>query len=663
MYIFENGSGSADDPFLIQSLADLQGIDDVDGDGNSNFIGRWFRQTVDIDCSSGFTTINSFKECHYDGNGKKITNLSDYFINYVGYDTNDEKYVNSISDLTFEDCAKVIFYDVYYCEFSDVVVLRSGGFCTWLEDSKLTGCKAIDSEGWEAWDETYEYDQQYGGLVAGAYRTDFIDCEVENVTLVHSMGWVYIIGGFAGLANECSFLRCSVSGVSITFDIGDVVPDYDMLRYVGGFVGEALTCLIESVIVEDITIFYRFYTLWRVDNVGGVFGYIYDSDFSKIEAKSLSIQKINFLPGKRCFIGGFAGQIEESEGEDCLAYDVYVKGRWAGGFSTYAMNYGEKGKLTRCAVLKATIESDILDQNVSSVDRWRELAGMVCFSDYFAFEECYALGINIPAADYAAGFIIESYEGSFEKCIAHSNITLDGSYWKYGAGFAAYPMGSPFVKCGAEVNLDAGSSAASNTNLLGGFAGGGAIGDGNLSFEDCYALGVVSGPEGDSVPGGPIYGGFIGYFTVYDVPFTNCFAAVDVTKRGEPSGWPFYNSGGFIGMTDPYGSAAVTDCFYDSNVSGHNDTGKGEPLSTALMKNPSVLTGFDFDTVWKIGPWSISGPKSVTDSKGEYSMAMKDGAINVYLEYDPSGGYPFLQFETKKAVSKSGKTKCDFYVR
>lgn len=667
MYIFENGSGSAEDPFLIQSLADLQGIDDVDGDGNPNFIGRHFRQTVDID-AAGFNTINSFMECHYDGNGRKITDLDVPFINWYGWDTAAEKYVNSLRNLTFEDCSAVLFFDCHYVFFDNVHIDRGSGFSKYLSDCRLKDCSSkniIAPSGFDAiGGQTVRF---FGAVAAQANRTKFEACEVDTVEVESSTGYVYYIGGFAGSLNDCEAIDLKVRGFTHTMDLGaSVTPSSDTAKHIGGAIGSISGCEINGLSVEDVAVFMRFYSGWARDRIGGAIGYFYDGKVSNARVKNVNIQRINGLPGTRCFAGGFSGELEAVEAEDCLAYDVAIKARWGGGFSCYASQYGDGGYVKRSAVVMATLESDIDCQNVSSPDRKRIFGGMVAFADDYTFEECWALGITIPAADEAGGFAYETWQGSFSKCISKSGITLDGEYIQLGGGFVGYSMGTSFEQCGAEVDLS-GSAEPSDSYILGGFAGYCLASSGvSSSFEDCFALGEVSGAEGASVPrAAPLaYGGFAGLTMSYDShEFAHCLAVVDLTKRGEPEYWPFYCSGGFIGMTDPYGSAAVTDCFYDSNVSGHNDAGKGEPLSTALMKNPSVLTGFDFDTVWKIGPWSISGPKSVTDSKGEYSMAMKDGAINVYLEYDPSGGYPFLQFETKKAVSKSGKTKCDFYVR
>lgn len=107
---------------------------------------------------------------------------------------------------------------------------------------------------------------------------------------------------------------------------------------------------------------------------------------------------------------------------------------------------------------------------------------------------------------------------------------------------------------------------------------------------------------------------------------------------------------------------AVLDCYFDHDVAPISDD-YAAPKTTTEMKTQSTFSGWNFLSVWKLGAFAGGNRKSITGENGEYNLPVKDGLIDVFLELDPSGGYPFLQFETKKRITKSGRTKCDWYIR
>lgn len=134
----------------------------------------------------------------------------------------------------------------------------------------------------------------------------------------------------------------------------------------------------------------------------------------------------------------------------------------------------------------------------------------------------------------------------------------------------------------------------------------------------------------------------------------NCFSAGTVTAT---AGIPDYVAG-FC----PYNDVLTEDCYYDHDNAPLDDD-YATPKTTAEMKTQSTFSGWDFLSAWKLGAFAGGNRKSITNEDGDYGIPVKDGAIDVFLELDPSDGYPFLQFETKKRVAKSGATRCDWYVR
>ena len=82
------------------------------------------------------------------------------------------------------------------------------------------------------------------------------------------------------------------------------------------------------------------------------------------------------------------------------------------------------------------------------------------------------------------------------------------------------------------------------------------------------------------------------------------------------------------------------------------------------MKTQSTFSGWDFTDVWKLGAFEQEEHWGKTDSSGFYSFIAPLGksGVEVMLVLDPSDGYPFLQFETKKTLAEVGEL-CNFYVR
>lgn len=141
---------------------------------------------------------------------------------------------------------------------------------------------------------------------------------------------------------------------------------------------------------------------------------------------------------------------------------------------------------------------------------------------------------------------------------------------------------------------------------------------------------------------------------VTSASISNCFSAGTVTATAET---PDYVAG-FC----PYNDVLTEDCYFDHDNAPLDDD-YATPKTTAEMKTQSTFTSWDFNMNWKIGAFVAGDTKKQTDENGEYSLRVKAKTINVFVEYDPSNGYPFLQFETKKSIDASSIGVCNFYVR
>ena len=372
--------------------------------------------------------------------------------------------------------------------------------------------------------------------------------------------------------------------------------------------------------------------------------------------------------------GGFAGgMIEDSKISECYGENLAFT-QW---------NYGTGAF---CDVYGCSFENIVI-RNVEYEDEYGSAGGMVGESYYSNFKNCVVLGAKAIGEKSSGGFAGEIYGGTFEdcfalgvtvevrlkarqsggfaggistrrtvgdpdyvpfvfrRCIVHGTVDVDAISAGGFAGAIWQEEGSFFEQCGAEVSV-----INANENA------GGFVGEiwGSLGFleegavcKDCYALGdsVLSNLE-NAISNG----GFVG--VADNVIFERCFS------KGLVSGGT--SKGGFCGWG--YDIECI-DCYYDSETSGQSDTSMGTPKTTAEMKTQSTFSQWNFINTWKIGAFAGGENESVTRIDGYYQILIENGLVEVYLELDPSDGYPYLQFETKKQIIKSGSTRCDWYVR
>ncbi|MFW6035973.1 MAG: hypothetical protein ACOCRZ_06935 [Halothermotrichaceae bacterium] len=139
---------------------------------------------------------------------------------------------------------------------------------------------------------------------------------------------------------------------------------------------------------------------------------------------------------------------------------------------------------------------------------------------------------------------------------------------------------------------------------------GGLAGKSEGLIKETYCIGDV---EGGMITGGLLgcnYGGEINntYFqgTVSGAAFAggllgdnnggqirNSYAVGEVEARDdefEPSGFVYSN----------INEGIISNCYYDKNVSGLNDTGKGKPISSFKMVQEDTYEGWNFDDIWNI---------------------------------------------------------------
>ncbi|GAI69913.1 unnamed protein product, partial [marine sediment metagenome] len=147
--------------------------------------------------------------------------------------------------------------------------------------------------------------------------------------------------------------------------------------------------------------------------------------------------------------------------------------------------------------------------------------------------------------DYVGGFVGYFAGGTIDRCYSTSNVIGTSDV----GGFVGYAAGTSITNCYAKGN----ATNTGDSYGCAGFAGGGSSG---TTLDDCYSTGIPTG--------GTYNGGFCGY-----------------------------------------GSATITDCFWDTETSGTETSDGGTGKTTALMKTKATFTdaGWDFTTpIWYINP-------------------------------------------------------------
>ena len=601
MYTFSLGSGTEGDPFVIESIADLEGIKDVDSLGNPNYENRWYLLANDIDFSGyDWDPIPELTTVHFDGQGYKLHNITKIDASYndtsngrdyaVLFKSGDEL---AISNLTIEDVYIEITLETGYNDGS-VAVLGVFLSNSVIDNVTLRNCIV----------KAHRAKDGIAGLVVKGSATTYSNCVIENIAFTAQGGTIPTIGGFVASCIGDSFTNCELDQMTID--------------------GSGLTY-----------------------DAGGIVASSWISNFDGCVAKNLDFD-FEFIIGGNEYVGGMLGYASKPTMNDCHVFHVVifnahqaaamVSGAEGPTFDSFPFIYG----FNNCTV----VDCKILNA--------RELAGGFACLMYNPMHviDCYVLGADITSQADAAGFACyTSMRVYFNRCVAKGSVT-GGDLWDFicVGGFVAWAAWSQFIECGAEVSVTTTYGFTSS----GGFAGSVYTESTDPSlFEDCYALGNVSAVDGVSA----FAGGFVG--EIYGecasaITIQRCFSkgAVSLLSAGE--------AGGFAGNIE---DSIFIDNYYDSETSGFSDTKGASPKTTEAMKTEDTFENWNFEDTWIIGKFSEGNLRSISDEFGVYGINIEDGNIEIFVVRDLSNGYPYLQFEAKKVFEKSGDVEVDWYVR
>ena len=184
---------------------------------------------------------------------------------------------------------------------------------------------------------------------------------------------------------------------------------------------------------------------------------------------------------------------------------------------------------------------------------------------------------------YAAGFVYTN-KGTIENCYIEGSVTTTDSLYVYAAGFV-YTNSGIIKNCYTTENVTA-TSATSDAYFNNAYAAGFVYTNSGI-IENCYTKGNVTTTSDDASYS-------VGFVHINTGTIESCYSASIITSNTSRNGDKYKY--GFIRKND---SGSIKNCYYDRQVSGCTDTtGGSEPKNTLALKMKATYTYWDFDSVW-----------------------------------------------------------------
>lgn len=201
------------------------------------------------------------------------------------------------------------------------------------------------------------------------------------------------------------------------------------------------------------------------------------------------------------------------------------------------------------------------------------------------------MGDMTVSGNYHALLARSTWETLIENCVAIGSITTTHNNPLF-VGLLIGSMDNETIvrKSYTQGTIDFSGNSDSIPVACGGFVGYISIGtNSSLLIEDCYSMvDLINYINYDKEIGG--FAGWVHVLGSGNCQFVNCYSVGTLVGTS-------VKQGGFVGTNS---SATFTSCYYDSEVSGQSDTGKGEPRTTTEMKTKSTYENWNFDTIWQI---------------------------------------------------------------
>ena len=303
-----SGSGTADNPYLINNKADLAQLAVLVNNGNTDYRSAAYQLTADIDLAGdNWLPIgnNDYPfQGQFDGDNHTIYNLT--------IKGTDITYAGLFGRVTSEDSEfKNIKFVGGEIQISSNFTSHAGFLAGWIENGNIDNCSSTGDV-----TATTTYSFSYAGGLVGQASSSISDCYATgNVTAISSSN-SYSSSSAGGLVGESS------SFISDCYATGDVTAtsssSYDYFAYAGGLVGRANSHTPSS----PISIFYSILRCYATGDVtatsstpyaGGLVGGIGQSKIGTSVAANNSVTG----EGKWSSVGRVVGYMYEADFTNC----------------------------------------------------------------------------------------------------------------------------------------------------------------------------------------------------------------------------------------------------------------------------------------------------------------------------------------------------------
>jgi hypothetical protein len=159
-------------------------------------------------------------------------------------------------------------------------------------------------------------------------------------------------------------------------------------------------------------------------------------------------------------------------------------------------------------------------------------------------------------------------------------------------------------------------SVANNSGSAGGYSIsayiGGLVAYNNGTINNSYSIGTIKGTgtnnNSNNNSGGNVYiGGLVGYSYSGMINNNYSVSTMTGTKAGTNSSGVNIYFGGLVGYKYNESSTTIRGSYYNNQISGQNDIGKGDGKTTVEMKQKATFIGWDFDEIWGINSAANDG--------------------------------------------------------
>lgn len=393
------GDGSAENPYLIASVEDLQRMASLcNGEAtHAEYAAKHYRQIRDIDMSdvAAFKPVGDSADTafggHYDGGDHAITglviaNVGDNACGLFGY-LNGATVVNlRLKDYKYTATGLHAGSVAGVAEKSTV----SGCSC----DGEIVSAVAVEFDGYKV--------SNVGGIVGYA-----LDSEITNCTFGGHLKSAAQVGGIAGYAGGTKIEGCSIaSSAAIDCDAA----------FAGGIVGRArygssiVNCRMDGKV-----------SAYNGNYVGGIASHLTSGKVSGCE-----VSRLASISSKGDHAGGIVGALQpnETEGgnvtatvEDCECHVIVFGSQNVGGICGYqGSTAGHTSRVTGCTSY-ASVKG--WSYNVGGISGTISSSGNSFIEDCKAYGEIYSSSYNVGGI---CGYAISIGETTIDGCVAYGNL-------------------------------------------------------------------------------------------------------------------------------------------------------------------------------------------------------------------------------------------------